>query len=83
MESIFEKEDAKKFELFLEKNKLTKVFNITHTGIQAQNFVGVIKYKNYQFEILPKLLSKNQEDRETILKYHTVSVVEKVKVMMD
>ncbi|MEI8389582.1 MAG: hypothetical protein WCG23_06810 [bacterium] len=68
LDSIFENEDAKKFELFLEKNKLTKVFNITQTSIQAQNYVGVIKYKNYQFEILPKLLGKNEEDRDTILK---------------
>lgn len=66
--TIFENEDAKKFELFLKKNKIDNVFDITQTTIKAKNYVGVVKFKNYQFEVLPKLLAKDENDTNAILK---------------
>lgn len=54
-------------EHFLEKNKLEKVLSFDRKHLKSSHYVGVIKYKSIQFEILPKLLSKGQ-DRERILK---------------
>jgi 5-methylcytosine-specific restriction enzyme subunit McrC len=68
LENIMEKPDADNFEHFLKRKKLSKVFNITRNSICGQNYVGVIKYKKYQFEILPKLLTNKENDREGILK---------------
>ena len=60
---------------YLERVKdesLQKIFTFTSKGIKARNYVGVLRYKNYQFEILPKLIDKdkidNEEEREKILK---------------
>lgn len=84
LSSIFEKEDAKKFQLFLKKNHIEDVFNITQTNIQAQNYVGVIKYKNYQFEILPKLLKYKDgaKEQETMLKnlFYMLSYTRKLDI---
>lgn len=54
-------------ERFLERNALDKAVSFDRTHIKASHYVGVIKYKNIQFEILPKLLGQN-ENRENILK---------------
>ena len=62
---------------YLEKRKdesLQNVFAFTSKGIKAKNYVGVLRYKNYQFEILPKLIDKNKiakeddKERKIILK---------------
>lgn len=60
---------------YLEKIKdesLQNVFIFTSKGIKARNYVGILKYKTYQFEILPKLIDKEKieekEEREKILK---------------
>ena len=60
---------------YLEKIKdesLQNVFTFTSKGIKARNYVGILKYKTYQFEILPKLIDKEKieekEEREKILK---------------
>lgn len=54
-------------ERFLEKNALDNVLSFDRNHLKSSHYVGVIKYKNIQFEILPKLLSKGQ-DRDKILK---------------
>ncbi|WP_413853595.1 McrC family protein [Candidatus Ruminimicrobium bovinum] len=62
---------------YLENSKdefLQNIFTFTSKGIKARNYVGVFRYKNYQFEILPKLLNKEEiekeddKDKEIILK---------------
>ena len=66
-------------ENYLERNKLSSALKVTASGVKARNYVGVIKYKNTQFEILPKLISeyeeedklsreKREEQNQTILK---------------
>lgn len=59
----------KSLQVYLEKIKdesLQNVFTFTSKGIKARNYVGVLRYKNYQFEILPKLLNieKLEKDKE-------------------
>lgn len=54
-------------EKFLQKSGLDNVLSFSRSGIKPASHVGVIKYKNIQFEILPKLLAKN-ENRDQILK---------------
>ena len=53
-------------EKYLEKNKLSSALKVTATGIKATSYVGVIKFRNIQIEILPKLISENSES-EVIL----------------
>ncbi len=66
-----------KFQCYLEKQGLNNVLSITPKGIRAYHHVGVIKFKNIQIEILPKLIANNnpentddfnQEEKEIILK---------------
>ena len=58
----------------LKKESLQNVFTFTSKGIKAKNYVGILKYKNYQFEILPKLIDNNKiakeddKERKIILK---------------
>jgi 5-methylcytosine-specific restriction endonuclease McrBC regulatory subunit McrC len=54
-------------EKFLQKSGLDNILSFSRSGIKPASHVGVIKYKNIQFEILPKLLAKN-ENRDQILK---------------
>lgn len=64
----------KSLQEYLEKSKdesLQNVFTFTSKGIKASHYVGILRYKNYQFEILPKLLKKDnpsKEEQKTILK---------------
>ena len=58
-------------ERFLEKNALEEVLSFDRTYIKPSHYVGVIKYKNIQFEILPKLLGQDdyrEDNRKQILK---------------
>lgn len=59
---------AQSFEVYLEKNDLKDVFKLTPKTIIAQNYVGIIKYKNCQFQILPKLLKRKADEDHCILK---------------
>ncbi len=53
---------------YLKKLKLDKVLIRGHNRISTQNFVGTIKYKRFQLDILPKLLKKNNDtDYSTVL----------------
>ena len=55
-------------EKYLEKNNLSSALKVTAIGIKATSYVGVIKFKNTQIEILPKLIAEEKSDREQILK---------------
>ena len=59
--------DLDKLYLYLKCKKLEKALKITRLGIEATSWVGVVKYKNTHFQILPKLICNN-EDKENILK---------------
>ena len=55
-------------EKYLKRNKLSNVLKITPSGIKANYHVGVIKYKNFQLQILPKLITEENADENLILK---------------
>ena len=58
-------------EKYLKKLNLDTALTFTRTGIVPSSQVGVIKYKNIQFEILPKVLARKLSqdvDREQTLK---------------
>lgn len=67
-ESLQKPAFADGLERFLAKQKLQDAIKLERNGIRATNFVGVLKYKNIQIEILPKLLAKDTSNREQILK---------------
>ncbi len=61
-------------EKYIEKNKLSSALKVTASGIKATSYVGVIKFKNNQIEILPKLIAPmvndgvvSEKEREQIL----------------
>ncbi len=56
-----------KLQAYLKCQKLESALKVTRHGIKTKSWVGVIKYKNLHLEILPKLISAN-EDRSAILK---------------
>lgn len=55
-------------ERFLANSNFNKALSFSRKAIHPTSFVGVIRYKNIQFEILPKLLSKSESDKKQILK---------------
>lgn len=74
---------------YLEKQKnddlLQNVFTFTSKGIKANHYVGVLRYKNYQFEILPKLLKKDnpsEKEQKDILKnlLYMLSITRKLDI---
>lgn len=58
--------DLDKLQAYLKCQKLGSALKVTRNGIKAKSFVGVIKYKNLHFEILPKLISKNANNNNEI-----------------
>ncbi len=52
---------------YLKRQNLESVIKVTRHGIKANSWVGVVKYKNLQFEILPKLISENANNDENFL----------------
>lgn len=56
--------DLESLEKYLERNKLSSALKVTASGVKARNYVGVIKFKNTQFEILPKLISQYKDDNK-------------------
>ena len=60
--------DLTGLEKYLERNRLSSALKISPSGIKANYHVGVIKYKNFQLQILPKLIVENETDNEQILK---------------
>lgn len=59
--------DLGKLHHYLECQHLDSALKVTPSGIETTSWVGVIKYKNTHFQILPKLICNN-EDKENILK---------------
>ena len=47
---------------YLERLGLTDALKRGHKKITTQNFVGVIRYKKFQLDILPKLLRKSEDE---------------------
>lgn len=54
---------------YLKKQKLTEALKRGHKEIYTQNYVGIIKYKNFQLDILPKMLKRNDKRDD---EYHSV-----------
>ncbi|MBQ2983457.1 MAG: hypothetical protein IJD57_01495 [Candidatus Gastranaerophilales bacterium] len=59
--------DLGKLHHYLECQHLDSALKVTPSGIETTFWVGVIKYKNTHFQILPKLICNNG-DKENILK---------------
>lgn len=59
--------DLNKLQSYLKCKNLEQVLKVTRYGIIAKSWVGVIKYKKHQFQILPKLICDNG-NTENILK---------------
>ncbi len=55
-EKILDNCNLEKLKSFLSRNKLDAALKVTHNGIKTDSWVGVIKYKNAQFQILPKFI---------------------------
>lgn len=51
--------DLNKLQSYLKCKNLEQVLKVTRHGIIAKSWVGVIKYKKHQFQILPKLICDN------------------------
>lgn len=60
--------DLAGLEKYLERNKLETALKITPSGIKANHYVGVIKYKNFQLQVLPKLITEENASEDLILK---------------
>ena len=60
--------DVKKLELYLNKTGFQNALKISANEIKAKYHVGVVKFKNTQFEILPKLIATKEDGNENILK---------------
>ena len=63
----FTANELKKLHKFIRKNKLDKVLTVHPDEIKAHSYVGIIKCGKLQIEILPKLLSAENADKQTIL----------------
>ncbi len=59
--------DLSRLHHYLECQHLDSALKVTPSGIETTSWVGVIKYKNTHFQILPKLICNNG-DKENILK---------------
>ena len=56
---------------YIKRQKLTAALRVTPIGVETKSWVGVIKYKNLQFQILPKLIytkeyKENEKERAGI-----------------
>ena len=55
----------KKLKAYLKRNNLNSALHVTDFGVKLTSWVGIIKYKNIQFQILPKLIyTKEYEDAD-------------------
>ena len=54
--------DLDKLQSLLKCKKLDTALKVTAKGIKTNSWVGVIKYKNTLFEILPKCISDNKDE---------------------
>ena len=71
-------------ERYLEAQDLSNALLFTKDGIVTQNYVGVIKYKDFQLDILPKLLGKspNSKDDTFVIKnlIYMISLTRKLDI---
>jgi len=49
---------------YLDRQKYSEALKRGHQEIQTQNYVGTIKYKNFQLDILPKMLKYGSTEKE-------------------
>lgn len=76
--------DLDKLQDYLKCNKLDSALKVTHNGIETSSWVGVIKYKNTHFQILPKLIytKEYKEDYDEKTKEETKSNILKNLIFM-
>ena len=76
--------DLDKLQDYLKCNKLDSALNVTRHGIETTSWVGVIKYKNTHFQILPKLIytKEYKEDYDEKTKEETKSNILKNLIFM-
>lgn len=55
-----------KLQAYLKCQNLDSALKVTRNGIKANSWVGVIKYKNLHLEILPKLISADENNDNKI-----------------
>lgn len=69
--------DLNKFKDYLKCKNLNHALKVTASGIEATSWVGVIKYKNLHFQILPKLIYKKEckDDYDETARLETKSAV--------
>jgi 5-methylcytosine-specific restriction enzyme subunit McrC len=72
---------------YLKKQNLSNALLFTKDGIVTQNYVGVIKFKKFQLDILPKLLSKSENIKDNgqyIVKnlIYMISLTQKLDIKM-
>ncbi|MBQ9245709.1 hypothetical protein IJ182_05525 [bacterium] len=66
-ENAFCNKELLQLEKYLAKNHLSSALKTGADSITAKYWVGVVKFRNFQFEILPKLISEESASKETIL----------------
>lgn len=76
--------DLSKLHHYLECQHLDSVMKVTPNGIETTSWVGVIKYKNTHFQILPKLIYTKEynEDYDEKTKEETKSNILKNLIFM-
>lgn len=76
--------DLDKLQDYLKCNKLDSALKVTRHGIETTSWVGVIKYKNTHFQILPKLVYTKEynEDYDEKTKEETKSNILKNLIFM-
>lgn len=76
--------DLNKLHHYLECQQLDSALKVTPSGIETTSWVGVIKYKNTNFQILPKLIytKKYKEDYDDKIKEETKSNILKNLIFM-
>ncbi|MBR6722960.1 hypothetical protein IKL64_05860 [bacterium] len=60
--------DLSKLQSYIKCQNLTSALQVTPTGVKANSWVGVIKYKKIHIQILPKLICDKDNNNENILK---------------
>lgn len=76
--------DLNKLHHYLECQQLDSALKVTPSGIETTSWVGVIKYKNTNFQILPKLIytKEYEEDYDDKIKEETKSNILKNLIFM-
>lgn len=57
--------DLTKLHNYLKCKKLTSALKVTPCGIEAKSWIGVVKYKNTNIQILPKLIYTSEYDEKS------------------